>query len=126
VQTVLFEVIPVPQHQSVYRAFRNAACVDRQTGQIQTSTFLRRPNERGLSVSPTPDLSVRALTSNYGCCVLITGQIRTIANLEVSPTSNEHADIIGVPLRTENEQLALDIATALVDIAGAHSSARIV
>jgi hypothetical protein len=104
----------------VYRAYRNAAWADRQTGQPTPAAFLRRkpPKDvKGLSVGLTKEASVRALNTIHGICELVVGDVRKVDALDVAQDSPDHSNITGVPLREDDEHAAMRIASNLARIA---------
>ena len=81
----------------------------------------RQRDLKGLSVGSSPETATAHLDFHYGCCVLITGEVRAIEGLDVQPDSATHANITGVPFRSEDEQRALQVASDLQRIACATS-----
>jgi hypothetical protein len=98
--------------ETLYRALRNAShLADKRFA------FLLRPLEResGLSVryNCTPDDCENELAEkSYGVLSLLARQVVSL-RLQVKPDSSNHANIIGLPLKEENETRAFSLAGEL-------------
>ncbi len=103
--------------QIVHRAYRYESDRDIRAGKPKAKVFFRRQTESGLSVGLTIDAILRRLTA-AGRCELLTGAVRVcVPPLDVIQDEVDHANILGVPLREENEEVALAIARYLARIA---------
>jgi hypothetical protein len=101
-----------------YRAYPFPDSFNAKTGKPAPKLFYRKVNEEGLSVG----LSLGALKQAYpnaaGACSLIVNDIRACDDeLDVIQDAPQHAEIVGVPLRSEDEEKALRIARYLARIA---------
>ena len=108
---------PLPDSQILHRAYRNESDRDTRAGKPKPKVFYRRPTEAGLSVGLTIDRILRTLAA-AGRCEFLTGPVRLCEpRLEVVQDEVDHANILGVPLREEDEAAALAIARYLARIA---------
>lgn len=108
---------PLPDSQILHRAYRYESDRDVRGGRPKAKVFYRRQAEAGLSVGLTIGALFRRLTP-AGRCELITGAVRLCAPpLDVVQDEGDHANILGVPLREEDEAAALAIARYLARIA---------
>jgi hypothetical protein len=74
-------------------------------------------DKHGISVSRTAENCADGLDDpTFGKITLHVGRIRTL-NLDVVPDTPTHANIVEVPTREENDQLARTIAEDLADMA---------
>ena len=108
----MFDLTGISADQEVFRAYAYENHRE-PSGKPSYKLFLRRKppkDERGLSVGPSPQAATQPLKFHYGCCRLVTAQVRTIEGLDVVPDSDTHGNITGVPRRSEDEQRALQIA----------------
>ncbi len=117
---------PVASDSFVFRAYAFPDCFDRRKNKIQPKTFYRKPEEVGLSIG----LSSQGLLSRYpgaaGMCTLTVGDPKTpgvgilgspLDPLFIVQDEPDHAEIRGVPTRSEDQERALRIARYLVRIA---------
>jgi hypothetical protein len=107
---------PLPDSQVLHRAYRNESDRDIKAGKPKPKVFYRRQAESGLSVGLTIDRILRTIVA-AGRCELLTGGVRLcVPPLDVIQDEIDHANILGVPLREENEEAALAIARYLARI----------
>jgi hypothetical protein len=108
---------PLAPETEVYRAYPFADSFNIKNGKPQPKLFYRKPNENGLSVGLSLDAIAATYPNAAGSCRLIVNLIRASDDpLDVVQDAPQHAEIIGVPLRSEDEQTALRIAKYLVRI----------
>jgi hypothetical protein len=107
---------PMPQpalacDQIVYRVLASAKLLD-----FLPQAFLLRLRDKdtGLSISYncTLDEARYSLTRSYGVLSLHVGRVRTL-NLDVVPDEPQHANIIGLPYKEDNPELAERMASLL-------------
>lgn len=107
---------PLPDSQVLHRAYRSQYDRNPKTGKPKAKVFYRRQTEAGLSVGLTIDAILRRLAA-AGRCELLTGAVRRcVPPLEVFRDEVDHANILGVPLREEDEEAALAIARYLARV----------
>lgn len=106
----------LPCTKIVHRALIWENWVDRQTGHILPSAFIRRARERGLSVgidvSVHEYLQSRFSKPTYGAGSLHVGRVRDLG-LQVIQDKVDHGEIRGLPLREENAAEAERLASKL-------------
>lgn len=101
----------------LYRLLTKASQISQGTGHVQPSAFLRRPNDAGLSVFIKDRCSIdeakQRLSGVKAVVTLHTGRIRDLDRpLDVIPDPSDatHAEIVGVPLQTDDPAEAIYIA----------------
>lgn len=121
-----FDLNVISGDQLVFRAFLNKQHFNVESGgvaQVTVTAFLRRENNdyRGLSVAPTERDSQKHLNTQLGCCCLVADEIRAShPGVDIKPDAEDHGNIVGVPRRSENPEIAFKIAQALEREANRH------
>jgi len=100
---------PYPCNKIVYRAalFPDWIKESKPRGnQISKQAFFRlEKDENGVTVTPTPETCTDGLTDEtYGIISLKVGWIRN-AGFDVVPDRENHANIVGLPIRTEETKV---------------------
>ena len=99
---------PYPCEKIVYRAatLRDWIRSDRPRGdQIKAQAFFLLEGHDGVSVGPTPESCTEDLRDpTYGVISIKVGWIRN-AGYDVVPDSPTHANIVGLPERTEAQKI---------------------
>jgi hypothetical protein len=102
----------------VFRALRRAADLDRVAKRINSGAFLRRraTDPTGLSVNYNCQAREcgQDLKKRHGVATLHVGHIRSL-ELDVVSDAPTHANITGVPIRDESDQVSIDRAERLAD-----------
>jgi hypothetical protein len=109
---------PLPEDSQVFRAYSYENHVEKLSRRPTTKLFLRRAapkDEDGLSVGPSAAECVQHLAYHYGCCGLILCEIKLIEGLDVVADAEDHANITGLPRRTDDEGRALKRALELAE-----------
>jgi asparagine synthetase B (glutamine-hydrolysing) len=102
----------------VYRGYRNDSDFDSRQKKPKPKVFYRRETEEGLSVSFSADHARTELADPRGVCKLVTRDILDCEEgLTVVSDRANHANIMGVPLKTQDEEKATRIARYLSRIA---------
>ncbi len=102
----------------VYRLLTKQDWIDPDSDQAQPAAFYRRYDEDGLSLlitdACTLDEAINSMKKVKGVATLHVGRIRDLG-LEVrpDPTDYKHAEIFGVPLKTEDQERADYLADML-------------
>lgn len=103
---------PLNYTSIVYRLARSRSWVDEDNKAFVPRAFYRRENEPGISVSIADAVTLEfaisgagVLNKCYGVASLQVGPIRDI-NLDVIPDTVDHANIIGMPLVSEDKARA--------------------
>jgi len=124
--------LPAHFQGTVFRALRSGAWRNTQSGEIKPDAFFRREateakpeTEVGISVMlgviqdcDAAKARARAQPLDIkGCAYLQSLEIVSAFGLEVIQDRTDHGNIMGTPLRSENKQLAEDIAKFLSRIA---------
>jgi hypothetical protein len=123
----------ISNEQLVFRAFLRPNWFEVHGTETKATpvAFLRRRDRDpdGLSVGPTAEACQAYLSIKMGFCKLVAGEIRRAGEtreggvsygMDVVPDRIDHANIINVPHRHENPELALAIASDLAKIANEH------
>ena len=102
--------------QVVYRAAIRKSYIT-PGGDIHHTLFLRRPppdDIDGLSVGHncTPAESAQNFSRCKRVCSLHVGSVRDMG-LDIVPDSPTHANIVGLPLESDDDKKAMDFATEL-------------
>jgi hypothetical protein len=109
---------PLAPEGQVYRAYPFTDSFNAKTGKPAPKLFYRKLNEEGLSVGLSLGAIKRAYPNGAGACSLIVNDIRACDDeLDVIQDAPEHAEIVGIPLRAEDEEKAIRIARYLARIA---------
>ena len=106
------ELSLIPDNEVVYRALRNAKCIDQETGDISPEAYFIRIDgegnpENGLSVCLASKCEAgdccKELKKRYGVVGLNVGFLRSIGlNVQPDPPPPEHAIIVNMPVRKNN------------------------
>lgn len=104
--------------QIVYRAAIRRSYIT-PSGDVHHTLFLRRPppaDTDGLSVGHgcTPAECAREFNKCKRVCSLHVGSVRDMG-LDILPDSPTHANIVGLPLESDDEKSAMDFATDLAE-----------
>ena len=111
--------IPIPCNAILYRLLTKSLWIDPDGG-VAPAAFYRRPDEKGISVfiaavCPLEEAQT-ILNKVRGIVTLHTGRIRDLGLEVVSdPVDMRHAEIIGAPLRDDDEGLATYYADLLAE-----------
>jgi hypothetical protein len=103
---------------TVYRALLRKQWIDATAGSVELDAFYLRKNknEIGLSVNLasvyTPEQCAARFQTCYGVASLVVGQVRQLG-LDVVADSPSHANILGLPYREDNRELADRLAELL-------------
>jgi hypothetical protein len=113
--TSAFETYPC--HKIVYRACLYPDWI-KPNRKIKKQAFFRYDKDkRGISVTPDLAHCTDGLTGEtFGTIALPVGWVRDLG-LDVIPDSPTHANIVGVPTRDQNRELAMHLADGLAKIA---------
>lgn len=106
----------LPCSKIVYRALIWENWIDRQSGRIMPSAFIRRPRENGLSVCVDVEISAylktRFTKPTFGGGSLHVGRVGDLG-LRVIQDKVDHGEIRGVPLQAEDPAEAERLASLL-------------
>ena len=118
------EIVALPCETIVHRAALRQNCIDSDTSEITSATFIRRPgvDADGLSVDLAFYRSAGTFAATFKRCRAVVslhiGRIRTLG-LDVKPDEPpdpdnlSHASIVGVPYREDDPEEAERLASAL-------------
>lgn len=108
----------LPNDAIVYRALLRRWWIDEDSGTVNFSAYLLRPNEQGLSVNIasnfSPEQCAARFRNCYGVASIQVGYIRQLG-LDVVPDSRSHAIIIGLPFCEDNLIIANRLAYLLAE-----------
>jgi hypothetical protein len=105
----------LPDDQLLFRAHRNESSRNSKTGKPKPKTFFRRATEFGLSVYFSRESALLSGLDIAGlCCFRKADLLSSPHPLALIQDASDHAQILGVPLKSEDEQKMLDIADHLV------------
>jgi len=107
------ELSLIPDNEVVYRALRNAKCIDQETGDVSPEAYFIRIDaegnpEKGLSVClasrcAAEDCCKTTLSKRKGVVSLSVEYLRSIGlDVQPDPPPPEHALIINVPVRKDH------------------------
>jgi len=107
----------------VYRLLLKQSWIDPDTGQVQAAAFERREKEDGLSVfvaalcaSLDEAIAISTLRGVKAGATLHVGHVRDLGlNVLSDPVDNRHAEIVGVPRRSEDQATASYLADLLAE-----------
>jgi hypothetical protein len=114
------EVIPQALDPAlrVFRAYPFPDSLNRSTGKPQPKLFYLKAGESGLSVGLSVESTLLRYPGAAGMCSLVVGTVKDSPDpLDVVPDATDHAEIRGVPLRSEDQEKAIRIAKYLARIA---------
>lgn len=106
----------LPCSKIVYRALIWENWIDRQSGRIMPSAFIRRPKESGLSVCLDVEIGAylksRFTKPTFGAGSLHVGRVADLG-LRVIQDKVDHAEIRGIPLQADDPAEAERFASLL-------------
>jgi hypothetical protein len=118
VDSPTFDQDYIPDVQFLYRAYLYSYQVEIVNGcqEPQIKAFLRRKTDtKGLSVAPTSGDATKRLRENFGTCRFSARAARAShQGVDVVPDATDHGNVINVPLKEDDREVALKIANALV------------
>lgn len=107
----------LPDGQLLFRVHRNESSRNSKTGKPKPKTFYRRESEFGLSVFLSREAALLSGLDVAGLCSFTKGDLFKCPHpLVLIQDAPDHAQIFGVPLKTEDQQKMLDIADYLVRV----------
>ncbi len=110
---------PLGPEALVFRAYPFSDSFDRKSGKPKPKLFYRKDTEAGLSVGLTPRDTLIQFPGAAGMCQLVVSQICSNPTdpLEIVQDAVGHANIMGIPTRSEDAEKAIRIAKFLARIA---------
>jgi hypothetical protein len=116
-----FDADPLPDAVIVYRAIRSNSWIHPDTGEVLALAYYLKPDEVGISVgyNCTTEEVKTAQNTCFGVAELEVMSIRRADNrLNVIPDTQTHAEIIGVPHKEDDSDLADYFADLLAALSG--------